>query len=201
MPTQGLDQPSKPRVTVDDELVERVLQGDSAAFDELVRRHGSAVYRAALAALRSPPDAEDVMQETFVLAFQKLRSFRHESTFKTWLLTIAWRRALRYRGSPVFRLQRLMASDSAAAVSLSSYEPSAEQSLIAGELDRNVRRLVRTLPARLRDPLLLSASGRFSYEDLSDILGIPTGTVKWRISEARKFLRLKLGRLGYSEQR
>lgn len=138
------------------------------------------------------------MQETFVLAFQKLPSFRHEATFKTWLLTIGWRRALRRRGSPSFRINRLMASDVDLQATVSSYEPSVEQSLIAGELYRHVRKLIRVLPARLRDPLLLAATGRFSYEELSDILGIPTGTVKWRISEARKLLRSKLARLGYS---
>jgi RNA polymerase sigma factor (sigma-70 family) len=197
LPTDVLEGPSKPRVT-DDELVERSLGGDSLAFDELVRRHAAAVYRAALAALRSPPDAEDVMQETFVLAFQKLRLFRHEASFKTWLLTIAWRRALRKRAGPTFRVKRLMAHDADLPATISSHEPSAEQALIAGELYRDVRRLIRTLPARLRDPLLLAASGRFSHEELSDILGIPTGTVKWRVSEARRLLRLKLARLGHS---
>lgn len=197
MPTEALEQRSKPRVT-DDELVERTLAGDSTAFEELVRRHAPAVYRAALAALRSHADAEDVMQDTFVLAFQKLQSFRREATFKTWLLTIAWRRALRRRASPVWRLRRLTVGDPEFFRPLAVHEPSVEQSLIRSEFYEDVRRLMRTLPARLRDPLLLSASGRFSYDELSEILGIPTGTVKWRISEARKLLRAKLARRGHS---
>lgn len=197
MPTEVLEGPSKSRVT-DGELVEESLGGNSRAFDELVRRHGGAVYRTALAALRSPADAEDVMQETFVLAFQKLRAFRHEASFKTWLLTIAWRRALRRRGSPMWRLRRLTAGDTDPPEAVATHEPSVEQTLITGELYRDVRRLLRTLPSRLRDPLLLMATGRFSYEELSDILGVPTGTLKWRISEARKLLRVKLARLGHS---
>lgn len=193
MPSDPLIRTSIAQVA-DDELVERTIAGDSNAFEELVRRHAAAVYRAALAALRSPPDAEDVMQDTFVLAFEKLRSFRRESSFKTWLLTIAWRRALRRRGSVARRVRRFLQTDNDFAL-VSAHEPSVEQNLIAGELYRDVRRLVRALPARFRDPLLLAATGAHSYEELSDILGIPTGTVKWRISEARRLLRAKLARL------
>lgn len=181
----------------DDELVERTLKGDSTAFGELVLRHGPAVYRAALAALGSASDAQDVMQDAFVLAFQKLSHFRHDASFKTWLLTITWRRALRWRRSPSRRLSRLVALDEEGRPEAQETGPSAEQALIASEVHRDAARLIRTLPKRLRDPLLLSATGRYSYEELSDILDIPTGTVKWRVSEARRLLRAKLARLGH----
>jgi RNA polymerase sigma-70 factor (ECF subfamily) len=181
----------------DDELVERALRGDSAAFGELVFRHAQAVYRAALAALGSAADAEDVMQEAFVLAFRKLPHFRRESSFKTWLLTIAWRRALRWRHSPARRLARLVSLDETFASDPAEHRPTPEQAVITGEIHRDVLRLIRSLPTRLRDPLLLSATGRYSYEELSDVLGIPTGTVKWRVSEARRLLRAKLARLGH----
>ena len=91
MPTKSPERVSTPSVT-DDGLVERTLRGDSTAFGELVFRHGQAVYRAALAALGGAADAEDVMQEAFLLAFRKLPHFRHDASFKTWLLTITWRR-------------------------------------------------------------------------------------------------------------
>jgi RNA polymerase sigma-70 factor (ECF subfamily) len=77
------------------------------------------------------------------------------------------------------------------------HRPTPEQSAASEEIHRDVLRLIRSLPSRLRDPLLLSASGRYSYEELSDILDIPTGTVKWRVSEARRLLRAKLARLGH----
>jgi hypothetical protein len=82
MPTTLTERGSTPYVT-DDELVERTLRGDSTAFGELVFRRGPAVYRAALAALGSAADAEDVMQEAFVLAFRKLPHFRDDASFKT----------------------------------------------------------------------------------------------------------------------
>ena len=81
----------------DAELVERARQGEPAAFGELVERHRSAVYRAALAALGSPADAEDAAQEAFLTAYRRLSSFRAEASFKTWLLTIAWHQAINQR--------------------------------------------------------------------------------------------------------
>jgi RNA polymerase sigma-70 factor, ECF subfamily len=196
LPTKTPERVSTPSVT-DDELVERTLRGDSAAFGELVFRHGQAVYRAALAALGSATDAEDVMQEAFLLAFRKLPHFRHDASFKTWLLTITWRRALRWRHSPARRLGRLVSLENWFSGDIVEHRPTPEQSAVGEEIHRDVLRLIRSLPSRLRDPLLLSASGRYSYEELSDILDVPTGTVKWRVSEARRLLRAKLARLGH----
>ena len=68
--------------------------GDRAAFDALVGVYSRAVYRAAMAALQRSEDAEDATQDAFVLAWRKIGAFRGDSSFKTWLLTIAWRQAL-----------------------------------------------------------------------------------------------------------
>ena len=83
----------------DADLVDRARQGDSAAFGELVDRHRMAVYRAALAALGSHADADDVAQETFVSAYRRLNGFRGDASFKTWLLTIAWNQSINRRRS------------------------------------------------------------------------------------------------------
>jgi len=192
--------PTNPQVQAstemeDEELVERAVHGDLSAFDDLMRRHGPAVFRAARALLISSTDAEDVMQEAFLLAYRKLEYFRGESTFKTWLLKITWRCALRHRGTIARRLHRLVSSEGTS--ELPSREKSAEAALLSGELSDALWRLIRTLPERLRDPLLLTASGQYTYEELSDILDLPTGTLKWKVSEARRILREKLQRLGY----
>src|SRR6267142_580477 len=83
----------------DADLVVRARQGDPAAFGELIDRHRSAVYRAALAALGSHTDAEDAAQDAFLMAFRRLDSFRGDASFKTWLLTIAWHQAINRRRS------------------------------------------------------------------------------------------------------
>ena len=188
--------PSTGQVT-DVELVARARGGDKDAFGELVERHRISVYRAALAALRSPAEAEDAAQEAFVTAYLRLDSFRGESTFKTWLLSIAWREALDRRRSLVRRLRRFSFGEPLDD-GPDDPGPSPECALLNAERLSAVRRLVKTLPAPLRDALLLQATGDHTYEALAEILGTPSGTIKWRVSEARRILRSKLETLGYA---
>ena len=72
--------------------------------------------------------------------------------------------------------------------------------VLAVERDRIVAQLIRSLPPRLRDPFLLAASGEHRYEDIAVLLGLPVGTVKWRMAEARRVLREKLVRLGFGDR-
>src|SRR5258706_16226255 len=99
------------RRLTDGELVERTRAGQTAAFNELVERHRGAIYRAALAALRNPADAEDVAQEALVLAFRKIDQFRGEASVRTWMVTIGWRLALSLRRNPMHRLRQMISTD------------------------------------------------------------------------------------------
>jgi RNA polymerase sigma-70 factor (ECF subfamily) len=182
--------------------VERVRGGEREAFGELVDRHGAAVYRTALAALGSARDAEDVAQEALVTAFRKIHSFRGEASFRTWLLTIAWRQALGRRrrlGILRRRFVDLDATPSGLESRVASSARSQEAGLIQAELAGHVRRLVAKLPAKLRHPLLLSASGDHGYEEMAQMLGVPAGTLKWRVAEARRRLKERLVGLGYGD--
>ena len=67
------------------------------------------------------------------------------------------------------------------------------KTLAAAELQRRVRKLIATLPRKLRDALLLAGSGDYTYEQIGVMLGVPVGTVKWRVSEARRILKMKMG--------
>jgi RNA polymerase sigma-70 factor (ECF subfamily) len=195
---------SSARESVDLELVRRAQAGDDQAFGQLVERHRRTVYRAAYAALGSPNDADDVAQETFVAAYQKLRGFRAEASFKTWLLAIAWRKALDRRRSVGRWLQMTITHDRIhdempdVIERLPSSDLSQEDGLASDDLRRTLKRLIRTLPRKLRDPLLLAGSGEYSYEQIGGMLEAPVGTVKWRISEARRVLKQKLAAAGYS---
>ncbi|HSK08509.1 MAG TPA: RNA polymerase sigma factor [Vicinamibacterales bacterium] len=180
----------------DAELVERARHGDRDAFGELVERHQQAVFRTALAALRSREEAEEVAQDAFVAAMQKLDDFRGEASFKTWLLAIAWHRAIDRRRGVAEWFRRFVSRDQHDGPEPASRQPSHEQALIDAEGRHNVRRLVRTLPRKYRDPLLLSASGDHTFEEIAALLRIPTGTAKWRAMEARRLLKEKLRRLG-----
>ncbi len=176
----------------DAELVERARGGDRDAFGELVERHQQAVFRTALAALRSREEAEEVAQDALVAAMEKLDGFRGEASFKTWLLAITWRKAIDRRRGVAEWFRRFVSSDREDAPEPVSPRPSHEQDLIDAEGRGTVRRLVRKLPPKYRDALLLSASGDHTFEEIGTLLGIPTGTAKWRAMEGRRLLRKKL---------
>jgi RNA polymerase sigma-70 factor (ECF subfamily) len=187
-------------------LVRRAQAGDVDAFGELVDRNRRAVFRAALAALGSAAEADDVAQDAFVTAFLKLESFRGEAAFRTWLLAITWRKAIDRRKSLGRWMQRLASSRASAEFSdepdvvdhLPAREPSQEDAVMTADLHSQIRKLIAALPRKLRDPLLLASSGDYSYEQIAGMLRIPLGTVKWRVSEARKVLKVKMAAMGYT---
>ena len=189
------------------DLVRMAQAGDTEAFGELVERNRRAVFRAALAAVRSPAEAEDVAQEAFVTAWQKLDGFRGESQFRTWLLSITWRKAIDRRKSlnKWLKLAAFASRDEAGdsmfdvVEQVPSNERTPDAALESTELQRDIRRLLRTLPRKLRDALLLAGSGEHTYEEISRMLDAPVGTVKWRVAEARRVLKRKLTALGYHD--
>lgn len=187
------------------ELVRLAQGGDSRAFGALVERNRRAVFRAALAAVGSVAEADDVTQEAFVTAWRKLSGFRGDSQFRTWLLSITWRKAIDRRKS-IGRWLKLAATPSRDEAGDDLFDvidrvPAAgmnpEASLESAELQRDVRKLVRSLPRKLRDALLLAGSGEHTYEEIGLMLEAPVGTVKWRVAEARRVLKRKLLAMGY----
>ena len=183
-----------------DGLIARARAGDADAFDALVREYQGAVFRTAFVALGSREEAEEAAQDAFVSAFRRLHRFRGDSSFRTWLLAIAWRKALTRRRRLVPWRRRTVWRGANGADPLDdavSPEPGPHARAAGREMRRQIRVLVRSLPSRLRDPLLLAASGEQPYEEIAAMLGIPIGTVKWRVSEARRIVRGKLRRLGY----
>ena len=187
---------------IDVDLVARARQGDPAAFGELVDRHRSAVYRAALAALGSPADAEDAAQDAFLLAYRRLDSFRGDASFKTWLLTITWHQAINRRRSLTSVWRRMVAPKTeedaeAAMAGVASGGPSPEQAAEQEQLRRGIREAIRALSPKLRDALLLAQAGDYSYDEIGAMLRVPTGTIKWRVSEARRVIRKRLEERGH----
>jgi RNA polymerase sigma-70 factor, ECF subfamily len=186
----------------DADLVQRARRGDSAAFGELVDRHQSAVYRAAVAALGSHADAEDAAQEAFLAAYRQLDSFRGDSSFKTWLLTITWHKAINRRRT-ITRLWRVIAQPAAdpeiepQLERVAAVGRSPEEAVVDREFREAIRAAIRALPPKLRDALVLAQAGDYSYEEIGAMLNAPVGTIKWRVSEARRSVRNKLHERGY----
>jgi len=176
----------------DDELLVRARAGDSAAFGELVERHQGPVFRAALAALGSPAEAEDVAQEAMLLAFKRLEQFRGEASVRTWMVSIAWRLSLSRRRTLAWRLKSLVAGQFEFD-GLRSGNRSPEAAMVGAE---KIRRHIKRLPRRLRDALLLTTAGDLTQDEIAAALKIPASTFRGRLREARIVLKRKLEQEG-----
>lgn len=176
--------------------LERARAGDADAFGTLVDRYRDAVFRAALAATGSAAEADDAAQEAFVAAYRRLDQFRGGSSFKTWLLSIAWRKAIDRRREARRAFLPLETADGRP-IDPPSASPAPDARLATADARRAMKQTILSLPPKLRDPLLLAASGEYAYDEIAAMLNTPLGTVKWRISEARRIVREKLQRLGF----
>jgi RNA polymerase sigma-70 factor (ECF subfamily) len=184
-------------------LVARAREGDHAAFTALIERHQAAVRRAALSAVGSAMDADDVAQEALLLAYRRLRSFRGEASFKTWLLAITWNQAMNHRRQSGRWWRRFVSVDQAGrepfeAMPIASTAGTPEDLASAGQLRDDIRRAIAALPHKLRDVLLLAQSGEYSYEEIGVMVKAPVGTIKWRVSEARRLVKQELDARGHT---
>jgi RNA polymerase sigma-70 factor (ECF subfamily) len=169
------------------DLLKRAKQGEAAAFHTLVDRHAAALYRLACALTGDRAEAEDVMQETFLGAFQRMGGFEGRSSVKTWLVGILSRQAARHHRRrlrrPALRLQELsqeLAADAAAP---------AER---APETRLDVTEAMGRLSAEYRQVLVLREVEGMSYAEMAQVLGVPIGTVESRLYRARQELKTYL---------
>lgn len=179
----------------DSVLVERARAGDGGAFDKLVRRHLRAAFAVAYAVLGEPADAEDVCQDAFVTALERLDSCQPDR-FAGWLLRIVKNRAI--------SVQRRQKVRSAMPIEWangahSGSDPSrdAERS---GLRDRLLAAL-KLLPERQREVLLLHDLEGWRHREIGDALGMPEGTVRYTLFHARRAVRETLRPEGLEETR
>jgi RNA polymerase sigma-70 factor (ECF subfamily) len=183
-------------------LVALARTGDRMAFGRLLEDHLVAARRLALAAVGHAADADEAVQDASVAAWTRLDALHDSSAFRGWFMRIVWRKAIDRRRSVRAWFDRFGASASGdQPLEFATVEPSTDQQLISRELQLAIAQVVRALPRKLRDPFLLAASGDHRYEEIAMLLGTPVGTVKWRISEARRLIRIKLERLGHGALR
>ena len=184
-------------------LVTLARTGDRAAFGGLIERYLTAARRVALAAVGQASDADEAVQEAAVAAWRRLDALQDPNAFRGWFLRIVWRKAIDRRRSLRSWFDRFSSStgDDDRPIERAATGATPDQLLISRELAIAITQVVRSLPRKLRDPFLLAASGDHRYEDIATMLGLPLGTVKWRIAEARRVIRLKLDHMGHGDPR
>ena len=158
-------------------------------FEAAVREHSRHVYRVALVVLRNHHDAEDAVQETFLRFLRQKSNWSGIRNPRAWLARTAWRVALdRRRQAPAVSLEE--AADAVAG--LRAAGASAEEVASHAQILALVERLIATLPKDLRDPLTLSTLEEMTSAEIGEVLGIPEGSVRERVSRARTLLGEKL---------
>ena len=166
-------------------LVVRAASGDVAAFEELYRENANRVYLLCLRMCRDPSLAEELAQEAFVRAWQKLGSFRGDSAFSTWLHRVTVNVVLGDRRSTARRESRVRPAGDDLPVDLSTSEPSPGQAL-------DLERSIAALPEGARLVFVLHDVEGYRHKEIARLTGVAEGTSKAQLHRARKLLRKAL---------
>lgn len=164
------------------ELVSRSAQGDECAFRELVERHHAAVCALARWKLRDAHLAEELAQETFLRLYRSLRTFRFDSSLRTWLCRVT----LNLCNDHLRRIQRQSRAVPPAPAPAS--EPGPEAAMLSREQNQKVTEALARLPLELQEIVLLRYSSELSYAEIAAALALPLGTVCTRLARAVKLL-------------
>jgi len=173
----------------DRELVARIVEGDDALFEIVMRRNNQRIYRAVRAVLGDDNEVEDVMQQAYLNAYRNLRSFEGRAQLSTWLTRIAVNEALARRGK-----RHIGNEDESMIHLLESPGPDPEQETFASELRDAMQREVAALPQPFRTVLMLRDVEGLSTSETAAVLDISEDLVKTRLSRARTLLRNNLYR-------
>ena len=173
----------------DEEVVGRILTGQTALFEILMRRHNERMYRVSRAIVRDDSEAEDVMQQAYVNAYANLRQFAGKARFSTWLTRIAVNESLarlRHRGKyepyddELSRVEPLMAEQP---------PPDPERQAFSGELRTLLEWAIEQLPDGAREVFVLREVQGLSTAEVGDALDVSEDVVKTRLSRAKTALR------------
>ncbi len=173
---------------------------DQANFERDAMQYAPQLYTAAMRMTRNPADAEDLVQETFLKAYRAYHTFAEGTNLKAWLYRILTNtyinRYRRERRRPTetdlgdleeLYLYRRIGADQSAAAS-----GSAEDAVLSGLVEADIKRAVEDLPEAFRLPVLLADLEGFAYKEIAEILDIPIGTVMSRLHRGRKALQRAL---------
>jgi RNA polymerase sigma-70 factor (ECF subfamily) len=187
----------KPLTPSDEELIDRFQKGDVYAFESIVNRYKDPLLNFVYHFLGDKIDAEDVVQETFLRVYRNKHLYRNIAKFSTWIYTIAGNLAKtelrRRKRRRLFSISQLGFDDKDYDVP----DPLRTADMqVDGEMkEAYIRKEIDALPVKFKEVVVLRDVDEFSYEEISDILKIPIGTVKSRVNRGRLRLQKRLGDL------
>jgi RNA polymerase sigma-70 factor, ECF subfamily len=194
--------PTRPATERDEEIVDRILRGEHALYETLMRRYNQRLFRVVRAVLRNDTEAEDVVQETYVRAWHHLDQFAGRALFSTWLTKIAVNEAsLRVQKRRLFADAGANARDGEAGEKtmdrFTTSLPNPEQQAIEGESRALLEAAIDALPDQYRCVYMMREVEEMSTAETAECLGIGEENVKVRLHRGRQMLRRDLyARLG-----
>ncbi len=184
----------------DPQFIERLKNGETAAFNLLVRERSGEIFGLLYRLTENAEEARDLTQETFLRAFQNIKSFRGEADLRTWIYRIAinqarnrWRWWRRRRQDRTVSLESTDSFGNPLIANLrADVSSNPEQATLARERETALRAALRSLGRAYRETVILRDIEGFSYEEIAATLDISLGTVKSRLARGRQELRRKL---------
>ena len=175
----------------DHQLIADCLRGQQAAFGELVRRHQDRLYNTVYRIVHSAEDAQDVVQEAFLHAYQALESFKGDAQFFTWLCRIAMNAAISLRRRRKMVVSIEIGQEGETVVSPVDESEGADPShqMNRAEEGRRLHQALARLSQEHRTVLVLKDMEGVKYEEMAELLQVPIGTIRSRLHRARLELR------------
>lgn len=178
------------------QLIKRAIEGDQKAYEAILKRYKIGIHNMIYQMIKNREETEDLVQETFVKAFNSLNSYNDQYAFSTWLYKIAFNHCIdairkkKLKTLPLDKPIQLREGEVRHQISDNSHSP--EGDFLFAEKRDLIQKTIDTLPERYRTAIILRHQQERSYEEISQILKIPLGTVKARIFRAREMLKKKL---------
>jgi RNA polymerase sigma factor (sigma-70 family) len=184
-----MNQPSNITIQTlsDEELVQRIVNGEQNLYEKLIRRFNERLYRISMSIINDDKDAEDIMQTTYLNAYRQLSGFKHQSSFSTWITRILINESLLHKKRKLKSEKKMMEHTN------NDYRPQTPlDSLMNKELKIILERAVLTLPEKYRVVFVMREVQGMSTNETMDALQLGESNVKIRLNRAKEMLRTEL---------
>ncbi|HYD59994.1 MAG TPA: RNA polymerase sigma factor [Noviherbaspirillum sp.] len=184
----------------DSDLARRITAGDKTAFEQMMRRHNRALYRTARSILKDDAEAEDALQDSYILAYRNMDKYRGESSLSTWLTRIVVNEAIARSRKTSRRAEIIQLTGDDESLDMAEPEmddttnEQPERAAMRADARRLLEQKIDELPDAFRTVFVLRALEELTVEETAACLGIPDATVRTRFFRARSMLRESLSR-------
>lgn len=169
----------------DEEIVRRIIRGDSDAFAEIMQRYEARLLRYVVYLIHNEPMARDAVQETFIKSYKNLRSFNDKYSFSSWIYRIAHNEAI----NAIKREKHIVGGLNVEELKEATYETSVIEDIDRAILKGNVTACLDALDKRYREVLMLQYYENMKYSEIADVLHMPASTVGVWASRGKTLLK------------